>query len=118
MAQAGSAATSIDISWVDPVVQIATAGGFGGLTCYLMIRHIPNIEARHAKERMAAEERYRKERNDAESRYREERELLQAQLKEEKKEFQQFLADRDAKLTEVINRHTVELESLRLALGK
>jgi len=37
--------------WVDVVIRLVTAGGFGALVWYLVVKHIPNIEARHKKER-------------------------------------------------------------------
>ena len=39
------------MSWVAPVIQLVTAGGFGALVWYLVVKHIPSIEKRHADER-------------------------------------------------------------------
>jgi hypothetical protein len=38
-------------SWIEPLVQLATAGGFGALVWYLVVKHIPSIEERHQSER-------------------------------------------------------------------
>ena len=40
------------LAWITPVIQLATAGGFGALVWYLVIKHIPTIEARHRSERI------------------------------------------------------------------
>lgn len=37
--------------WIQPVIQLVTAGGFGALVWYLVVKHIPQIEARHKSER-------------------------------------------------------------------
>jgi len=39
------------MSWVAPIIQLVTAGGFGALVWYLVVKHIPSIEKRHADER-------------------------------------------------------------------
>ncbi len=39
------------LDWVSPVIQLTTAGGFGALVWYLVIKHIPGIERRHKSER-------------------------------------------------------------------
>lgn len=41
----------LDQQWVDAIVQLVTAGGFGALVWYLICRHIPDIETRHRDER-------------------------------------------------------------------
>ena len=38
--------------WVQPLIQLVTAGGFGALVWYLVVKHIPAIEARHKEERL------------------------------------------------------------------
>jgi len=38
-------------SWIESLVQLATAGGFGALVWYLVVKHIPAIEERHQGER-------------------------------------------------------------------
>ena len=50
--------------WVPSVVQLATAGGFGAIVWYMLIKHIPSIEQRHKEERQTIEERHAKERSD------------------------------------------------------
>ncbi|MCW4040565.1 MAG: hypothetical protein NWE83_07415 [Candidatus Bathyarchaeota archaeon] len=40
-----------DLTWVELIVQLATAGGFGALVWYLVVKHIPHIEERHQNER-------------------------------------------------------------------
>jgi len=42
---------TVGLDWVNPVIQLATAGGFGALVWYLVLKHIPNIESRHYGER-------------------------------------------------------------------
>jgi hypothetical protein len=37
--------------WVASIIQLATAGGFGAFSWYLVIKHIPIIEERHKSER-------------------------------------------------------------------
>lgn len=37
--------------WIESLVQLATAGGFGALVWYLVVKHIPAIEERHQGER-------------------------------------------------------------------
>ena len=37
--------------WVDTLVKLVTAGGFGALVWYLVVKHIPAIEDRHRTER-------------------------------------------------------------------
>ena len=37
--------------WVDTIVKLVTAGGFGALVWYLVVKHIPAIEKRHQQER-------------------------------------------------------------------
>ena len=39
------------MEWVPPVIQLVTAGGFGGLVWYLVVKHIPAIHQLHAVER-------------------------------------------------------------------
>jgi len=39
------------VDWASPISQLATAGGFSALVWYLVVKHIPAIEARHQKER-------------------------------------------------------------------
>ena len=53
-----------EMGWVQPIVQLATAGGFGALVWYLVVRHIPNIEQRHRDERKEWLD-YIKQRDDA-----------------------------------------------------
>lgn len=48
----GQASTPSEIAWVSGLIQLATAGGLGTLAWYLVVKHIPFIEARHASERM------------------------------------------------------------------
>ena len=36
----------------DSVIQLVTAGGFGALVWYLVVKHIPGIESRHKTERL------------------------------------------------------------------
>lgn len=38
--------------WVQPVIQLVTAGGFGALVWYMVVKHIPSIETRHKEERL------------------------------------------------------------------
>ena len=49
--------------WVDPLVRLATAGGFGALVWYFIVKHIPGIEKRHRDERQSFLD-YIKERDD------------------------------------------------------
>jgi len=42
------------LEWVGYLTQLATAGGFGALVWYLVMKHIPAIEARHREERLEA----------------------------------------------------------------
>lgn len=42
---------SATFDWIEPLVQLATAGGFGALVWYLVVKHIPSIENRHQSER-------------------------------------------------------------------
>ena len=42
---------NLAIEWVDVVVKLVTAGGFGALVWYLVVKHIPLIEERHRVER-------------------------------------------------------------------
>ena len=39
------------MSWVGPIIQLVTAGGFGALVWFLIVKHIPSIEDRHKVER-------------------------------------------------------------------
>ena len=39
------------LSWVEPIIQLVTAGGFGALAWYLVVKHIPKMEQRHREER-------------------------------------------------------------------
>ena len=39
------------MDWVAAVIQLVTAGGFGALVWYLVVKHIPFIETRHHSER-------------------------------------------------------------------
>jgi len=39
------------MEWVAPIIQLVTAGGFGALVWYLVVKHIPAIEDRHMRER-------------------------------------------------------------------
>ncbi len=41
------------LALADTIMKLVTAGGFGGLVWYLVIRHIPSIEQRHRDERAA-----------------------------------------------------------------
>lgn len=43
---------SSQLPWVGPIIQLATAGGFGALVWYLVVKHIPTIEDRHKDERI------------------------------------------------------------------
>ena len=43
--------TETTFDWIEPLVQLATAGGFGALVWYLVVKHIPSIEERHQNER-------------------------------------------------------------------
>lgn len=52
------------MDWVAPFVQLVTAGGFGSLVWYFIVKHIPAIEARHAAERLADEVRWTAERGE------------------------------------------------------
>lgn len=40
-----------ELSWAQPIVQLVTAGGFGALVWYMIVKHIPAIEERHRSER-------------------------------------------------------------------
>ena len=44
-------ASTVEVEWVNPVIQLVTAGGFGALVWYLVLKHIPAIERRHHGER-------------------------------------------------------------------
>lgn len=55
---------SFGADWVSPVVQLATAGGFGALVWYLIVKHIPSIEQRHIDERRTDEVRWQAERKE------------------------------------------------------
>lgn len=59
--------------WVEPLIQLTTAGGFGAMLWWVLVKHLPRqeqshceridkIEQRHAEEQLAAEERHRAER--------------------------------------------------------
>lgn len=39
------------MDWVDPVIQLTTAGGFGALVWYLVVKQIPQMETFHREER-------------------------------------------------------------------
>lgn len=41
----------ISVDWVQSIIQLVTAGGFGALVWYLIVKHIPAIDLRHQKER-------------------------------------------------------------------
>lgn len=41
----------MSVDWVAAVIQVATAGGFGALVWYLIVKHIPAIQAAHKEER-------------------------------------------------------------------
>ena len=53
-----------DLNWVGPVIQLVTAGGFGALVWYLIVKHIPAIDERHREERREDDKRYREERKE------------------------------------------------------
>lgn len=40
-----------DMTWVDSIIQVATAGGFSALVWYLLVKHVPAIEERHREDR-------------------------------------------------------------------
>ena len=40
-----------DYGWAQPLIQLATGGGFAALVWYLVVKHIPGIETRHQSER-------------------------------------------------------------------
>lgn len=40
-----------DISWAEPLIQLATSTGFAGLVWYLVIKHLPSIAKQHEEER-------------------------------------------------------------------
>ena len=42
-----------ETAWVNSIVQLATAGGFGSLVWYFLVKYIPGIEDRHRLERLA-----------------------------------------------------------------
>lgn len=50
------------MDWVQPVIQLVTAGGFGALVWYFVVKLIPSVEARHKEERAEIEERHKLER--------------------------------------------------------
>lgn len=50
------------MAWATPVIQLVTAGGFGALVWYFVVKHIPAIEARHRVDRTEWMETYREER--------------------------------------------------------
>lgn len=39
------------LDWVNSIITLSTAGGFGALLWYFVIKHIPSIEQRHQTER-------------------------------------------------------------------
>ncbi len=49
-------------AWGQAIVQLVTAGGFGALVWYLMVKYVPSIEERHLVERTAMEEKNKAER--------------------------------------------------------
>lgn len=53
---------SVSVNWVGPIIQLVTAGGFGALVWYLVVKHIPAIEERHRLERAQDEARWMIER--------------------------------------------------------
>lgn len=53
-----------DTGWVEPIIQVATTGGFGGLLWYTMAKRIPEMEKQHRDERREWEDRHRQERED------------------------------------------------------
>ena len=42
----------VESEWIASIVQLATAGGYGTLTWYLLVKHLPNREDRHREERL------------------------------------------------------------------
>ena len=53
-------------SWVSPIIQLVTAGGFGALVWYLIVKHQPAIDERHRDERAEWLEYIRKRDSDFE----------------------------------------------------
>ena len=53
--------------WVAPILQLVTAGGFGALAWYLIVRHLPTVEKEHREER-ATWMAYNEKRDNEESR--------------------------------------------------
>lgn len=51
------------MDWVQPVIQLVTAGGFGALVWYFVVKLIPSVEARHKEERAEIEQRHKDERS-------------------------------------------------------
>ena len=51
------------MEWARPVIELATAAGFGGLVWYLIAKHLPAVEARHRTERAEWRESSANERN-------------------------------------------------------
>lgn len=49
-----------ELTWIDPIVRLVTAGGFGALVWYLVVKQIPAIEKRHSDERSNQSDRFEK----------------------------------------------------------
>ena len=95
--------------WVNTIVQLTTAGGFGALVWYLVVRHIPAIELRHKDERIAMmlqiaemEEAGRLERKEKDAR-------LEALLKEYHDKVEEHIAVM-AEVLQVLNNVKSELQ--------
>ena len=55
--------TEVPLDWAQPVIQLVTAGGFGALVWYFVVKLIPSVEDRHKGERAEIEERHKLERS-------------------------------------------------------
>ena len=46
-----------EMTWAKALIELATAGGFGVLVWYLIVKYIPRMEDRHKEEREAIQAR-------------------------------------------------------------
>ena len=61
------------MDWVDPLIQLVTAGGFGAFAWYLLVKYIPAKEKQHQDAVERLDDAHKEERKGWEDRYRIER---------------------------------------------
>jgi len=83
-------------TWVNPIVQLVTAGGFGALVWFLIVKYIPNQEERHKEERTTWQERHKEERN----------------------QWTSMIADRDQSFSEQLNKFTEIITKVEMLLER